>query len=186
MVGPDDETGEMLPAPTDSPLTLTDQIEDAVSQVAATVTGQPSWKTGQYYVYEDAIRTAEMQFGIPQDLLARLLYQESHYRPEIISGAKKSPAGAIGIAQFMPTTAADRGVDPYNPWSSITGAASYLQWLYSRLGRWDYALMAYNWGIGRVKAWAEGRPDPITKRYETPPPETQNYLAQITWDVPIT
>lgn len=176
----DPYTGEPLAPPWDSPLTLLDTMEDFMNKHLEEATGahpQAAWMTGAYWEYAEMIRDAELQYGVPENLLARLLYQESHYRPEIIAGAKKSPAGAIGIAQFMPATAADRGVDPYNPRSSIYGAASYLAWLYAQLGSWQQALAAYNWGIGNVKKWQRGE--------KTPPLETENYVAQITNDVPV-
>lgn len=123
--------------------------------------------------YLQTITAAETKYDIPPMLLARLLYQESRFRPDIISGAVKSSAGAIGIAQFMPATAADLGVNAYNPTDSIFAAAKYLRSLYNQVGSWSLALAAYNWGIGNV----------LRKGMSAAPLETQNYVAQITADV---
>lgn len=54
----------------------------------------------------DTIYSTERAQGIPHNLLARLLYQESHFRSDIINGTTVSPAGAVGIAQFAAARAA--------------------------------------------------------------------------------
>lgn len=125
--------------------------------------------------YADAIARAESDNGIPQSLLGRLLYQESRFRPEIIDGRVKSPAGAVGIAQFMPATARDEGVNPLNPDEAIAGAGRYLAKLRAQVASWDEALAAYNWGIGNVKR----------RGLAAAPTETQNYVAQILSDVEV-
>src|SRR5574341_1039962 len=58
--------------------------------------------------YAELIVAAEARYALPAGLLGRTLYQESRFRPEIVAGAVASDAGAIGIAQFVPETAADR------------------------------------------------------------------------------
>ena len=123
--------------------------------------------------YRVPIANAESANGIPAGMLARLLWQESRYRPEIISGEKRSPAGAVGIAQFMPATAAEWGIDPRDPFASIAAAGKYLAWLRARLSSWSEALAAYNWGIGNVRR----------KGLAAAPAETQNYFSQILADI---
>lgn len=147
-----------------------------------------SWKVNEYFKYESAIREAEYANGIPTDGLARLLYQESRFRPDIINGEKRSPVGALGIAQFMPETGGDYGLVVYDgnhkiisdkrtdPLASIAAAGRYLKALYRMFGDWEQALMAYNWGPGMVQKYNRGL---IT----TPPRETRDYVAQITADV---
>lgn len=125
--------------------------------------------------YLDAIRAAEAKYQLPDDLLARVLHQESRFRPDIIEGRTKSSAGALGIAQFMPATAAEMGVDPLDPFSSIDGAGRYLRRLYNATGDWEKALAAYNWGIGNVQRKGLG----------AAPLETRNYTAQILGDVSV-
>ena len=123
--------------------------------------------------YASAIAYAEQQYGIAKDVLARLLYQESRYRQDIIDGSTTSPAGAMGIAQFMPATAADLGIDPLDPAQAIDAAGRYLATLYRRFGNWSEALAAYNWGQGNVSR----------KGIAAAPAETQKYYAQILGDV---
>lgn len=123
--------------------------------------------------YRSAIAQAEQANGIPDGMLARLLWQESRYRPEIIDGRKRSPVGAMGIAQFMPATAREMGIDPLEPFQAIAAAGRYLGGLYRQTGDWAAALAAYNWGIGNVKR----------KGLDAAPRETRNYFSQILADL---
>lgn len=123
--------------------------------------------------YRGAIRRAELAHGLPDGMLGRLLWQESRYRPEIIDGRVRSPAGAIGIAQFMPATAADEKINPLDPFQAIDGAARYLAKLYRTTGAWDKALASYNWGVGNV----------TRKGLDRAPEETRNYFTQILADL---
>lgn len=136
-----------------------------------------SWKVGEYPKYAALITQTETDYGLPNDLLARLLYQESHYRADIISGATKSPAGALGIAQFMPATANDLRINPLDPNQAIPAAARYLVQMFRIFGNWSAALGAYNFGAGNYRKYLNGQIQL--------PTETRNYIAQITNDVGI-
>lgn len=107
--------------------------------------------------YGETIQKAAEQYDIPVGILAALLEQESAYRPDIISGKTKSSAGALGIAQFLPGTAAQMGVDPLDPQSAIPGAAKYLRHLMDTYG-FDLktAIYAYNAGPGTVQKYGVG------------------------------
>lgn len=124
-------------------------------------------------VYLPVIEQAAEAHNLPDGLLARLLYEESRYRTDVVVGHTISPRGAAGIAQLMPGTAADLGVDPTNPVCSIHAAARYLAWLHDQTGGWRDALAAYNWGVGNV--WRHGR--------EAAPRETRRFVAAIAADV---
>lgn len=123
--------------------------------------------------YRAAIREAETARGLPTGMLARLLYQESHFRPDIISGKTRSSVGALGIAQFMPATAAEMGINPLDPFQAIPAAAKYLSSLYRITGDWAEALAAYNWGIGNV----------TRKGLSVAPDETVKYYTNILTDI---
>lgn len=123
--------------------------------------------------YADMIGTAASQHSIDERLLGRLLQQESGFRDDVVEGRELSSAGAIGIAQFLPSTAADLNVDPLNVEQSIDGAAKYLRQLYNRFGNWPCALGAYNWGQGNVSR----------KGLANAPQETKKYVADIMTDV---
>lgn len=164
---------------------ITESIQDAVARAPAMFSEASTQlaaaarrifalpQTAQQYA--DAIRTAEQANGIPESLLGRVLYQESRFRPDIISGQTRSPVGAVGIAQFMPATAAEWGVNATDPYSSIDGAGRYLRWLYERLGSWEKALAGYNWGIGNVQR----------QGLEKAPAETRAYVSEILSDVDV-
>jgi hypothetical protein len=62
-----------------------------------------------------------------------------------------SPAGAIGVMQLKPETAAALGVDPTDPLQNIAGGVRYLAQMYAQFGSWPLALAAYNWGLGNVQ-----------------------------------
>lgn len=130
--------------------------------------------------YRLAIQSAEGRHAIPPGLLGRLLYQESRFRPEVINGAVKSSAGAVGIAQIVPKW--HPNVDPTNPFQSIEYAANYLAALKSQFGSWELALAAYNWGPGNLRDAL----DESGGTWPTPdwPQETRSYVADITRDVP--
>lgn len=123
--------------------------------------------------YAATIAQAEQRHAIPQNMLARLLYQECRWREDIISGRLRSPAGAIGIAQFMPATARELGIDPLDPVQAIDAAGRYLASLYRKFGTWTQALAAYNWGQGNVQRKGLG----------AAPAETRAYYSEILADV---
>jgi len=98
----------------------------------------------------DLVSHAADTFGIDKAYLAAVIMRESNLDPDVISGKRKSSAGAIGIAQFMPETAKRYGVDPLDPVSSIMGAAAYLSDNKRRFnGDMDKAVAGYNWGENR-------------------------------------
>jgi soluble lytic murein transglycosylase-like protein len=125
--------------------------------------------------YLPIIRNTELKHAMPENLLARLLYQESRYRPDIISGKTVSSAGALGIAQIVPKW--HPTVNPLDPTASIMYAGQYLASLKAKFGTWALALMAYNWGQGNLSKWLKNQTLPV-------PAETQHYVAGITGDVP--
>ncbi len=122
--------------------------------------------------YVKIARQAASKVGIDPERFVRQIRQESGFNPRAVS-----PAGAIGIAQFMPGTAANMGVNPRDPVSSLNGAARLMKQLSQQFGG-DYAkaLAAYNAGPGAVqravriggKNW---------KAYL--PAETRHYIAVI-------
>ncbi|MGY2047612.1 lytic transglycosylase domain-containing protein [Methylobacterium sp. JK268] len=106
--------------------------------------------------------------SLPVAFLTRLIWRESSFRPGVVSRA-----GAQGVAQFMPGTAAERGlVDPFDPEQAIPHAARLLSDLRKRFGNLGLAAAAYNGGSGRVSAWLAGSGGL--------PGETRAYVAAIT------
>ena len=93
------------------------------------------------------IRAAQ-RWGVSAHLLAAQLYAESNFNP-----FARSPAGAEGIAQFMPGTAEAIGLaDPFDPAAAIAAQAELMRDLLGRFGSVSLALAAYNAGSGAVAA----------------------------------
>jgi soluble lytic murein transglycosylase-like protein len=132
------------------------------------------WKAGGE-AYLPALADAEIRFGIPTDLLARVAFQECSWRPEVISGAVKSPAGAVGMMQLMPQFFPGAGVS----WETdILTAAQYLCELHHEFSDWQLAVAAYNFGPGNVRKYEDGE-------LQVLPLETTNYVEQVFTDVPM-
>jgi soluble lytic murein transglycosylase-like protein len=135
----------------------------ATAPASATSTSS-SLPAGTPYAAE--ITAAAQANGVDPALLAGLVKQESGFNPNAGSGA-----GARGLTQLMPGTAAGLGVtNLLDPVQSLNGGAKYLkQQLDAFGGDVTKALAAYNAGPGAVK------------RYGGVPPfaETQNYVRQV-------
>ncbi len=122
-----------------------------------------------YYV--TLARQDAANVGISPNIFVRQINEESGFQPYVVSSA-----GAIGIAQFEPATAASLGVDPYNPAQSLWGAARLMSSYVNQYGGYAQALAAYNAGPGAVNyalngcgsAWMQCIPN-----------ETRNYIAVI-------
>jgi soluble lytic murein transglycosylase-like protein len=114
----------------------------------------------------NAIRTAAADEGIDARLLSSVVYIESRFEHQSISSA-----GAEGLGQLMPDTAAGLGVDPRDPWQNVLGAARLLRADYTELQSWPLTLAAYNAGTGAVRRWG-GIP---------PYAETQWYVWAVLW-----
>lgn len=123
---------------------------------------------------QDAIIQASNATGVSVPLLARIANQESGFNP-----SAQSEAGATGLFQTMPETAAELGIeDMTNPYQSAMGGAKYIaQQLQKYGGNLNKALAAYNAGPGNVDSWIsngwDGSPDSI------PIEETRNYVKNI-------
>ncbi len=106
--------------------------------------------------------------GISAAFFVRLIWRESAFRPNTVSHK-----GAQGIAQFMPGTAKERGLeDPFDPVSAISHSARLLADHKKTFGNFGLAAAAYNAGPERVRGWLEGR--------RTLPAETRAYVHFIT------
>jgi soluble lytic murein transglycosylase-like protein len=116
--------------------------------------------------YKAEIDAAAAKYGLDPALLRGLIRQESNFNP-----SAGSPAGAQGLCQLMPGTAAALGcTNPLDPAQNIDAGAKYLrQQLDAFGGDVSKALAAYNAGPGAVQ------------RYGGVPPyaETQNYVRQV-------
>ncbi len=114
------------------------------------------------------VETAARQEGLPVNFFTRVIWRESAFH----SGAV-SPAGAQGVAQFMPGAASDRGLaDPFDPAAAIPASAKLLAELARRFGNLGLAAAAYNAGPSALADWLAGK--------GILPLETQDYVFAIT------
>lgn len=104
--------------------------------------------------FENAILSAATAEGVDPNLLWTIAYNETRFRPYL-----RSPAGAEGLMQFIPATAARYDLaDPYNSLASIRASARYVRFLSGLFGnRIDSVLAAYNSGEGTVSAYLTGK-----------------------------
>lgn len=115
-------------------------------------------------VYKPMAEAAARKYGVPVNLFNRLVQQESGWNPRA-----KSSAGAYGLAQLMPATARQLGVNRKDPRQNLEGGARYLAQMHRKFGSWRLALAAYNAG-----------PEAVAKYNGVPPyKETQNYVRKI-------
>jgi hypothetical protein len=116
----------------------------------------------------DTLVEAARSNDLPTPFFIRLLFQESRFKPEVVSSA-----GAEGIAQFMPETSADMGVhNPFDPLQAIPASARLLRNLFQQFGNLGLAAAAYNAGPKRIQDWL-AKKGPL-------PQETQGYVKTIT------
>lgn len=127
-----------------------------LTQVAETA-GPQQWQA--------SVAALAAKYDVSPSLIEAMVWQESRWRTDA-----RSPVGARGLAQLMPGTARELGVNPDDPHANLEGGVRYLrQQLDAFGGNVEKALAAYNAGPGRV-ARAGGVPNIR---------ETQNYVAVI-------
>ena len=115
---------------------------DAANLVAATTRAGKKYGLGNWFVNQ--------------------IRAESNFNPNA-----RSPAGAVGIAQFMPATARGVGLaDPFNPIAALDASAKLMAGYVRQYGDVSKALAAYNAGPGNVSRWQSI-------------PETRAYVAKI-------
>jgi soluble lytic murein transglycosylase-like protein len=136
-------------------IVIPDQI---VANTAAHAQGVPA-------EYVEKVHELAARFDLSPSLIEAVVWQESRWREGAVSHA-----GARGLAQLMPGTARELGVDPSDPFENLEGGARYLREQLDRFdGDLEKALAAYNAGPGRVER-AGGIPNIR---------ETQGYVAAI-------
>jgi hypothetical protein len=152
-------------------LRLASASPDIDTSEIASATIEPSDNRGAEVSLDDlcqALFTSAQANDIPVQFFANLIWQESRLKPDDIS--KK---GAMGIAQFMPEVAAEKGLnDPFDPLQALPASARLLRQLRLEFGNLGFVAAAYNAGPNRVAKWLE--------RHVSLPRETRNYVVRVT------
>jgi len=144
-------------------LTPTSTAATTAAAVPTTTAASPGNGT---VPFQSLIEESCARYGVDPALLAGLIEQESHFDPTV-----GSSAGAQGLTELMPETAASLGVtDPHDPAQSIDAGARLLSEKLAEFGGdTELALAAYNAGSGAVQQY-HGIP---------PYPETQEYVKKV-------
>lgn len=141
--------------------------------------------------FQEHVEAAARAEGLDPHLVYAVIREESHFRPEAVSGA-----GALGLMQLMPSTAQwierergrrDSGAPSlHDPAVNLALGAWYLRYLAEKFGdketRWRWAMAAYNAGLKPTTAWlarwkAKGRPADILEIIDFT--ETRNYVKKV-------
>ena len=134
--------------------------------------------------YHSIVSKYAREFSVPEELVFAIIKVESDFDPEVVSSAD-----ARGLMQMLPSTyywlatkLGDSNPDEkllFDPETNIRYGTYYLQYLYSRFGTWEKAIIAYNWGEGNFsefldeEGYASGDYDSI------PVKETRNYIKKV-------
>lgn len=114
--------------------------------------------------FRPAFEAAARDSGLPLPLLVAVGEIESSFRPDAVS-----PAGARGLLQLMPTTAAELRLDPDHPPSNVLAGARYLRQLLDQFRSTNLALAAYSAG-----------PTAVTRAGGVLSPEIEAYVENVT------
>jgi hypothetical protein len=151
----------MTPA---APATPLDSVNYARAQLGLATISAGTLAAAQGAPGEQVVATAQLPPPLPagsaagtlQSLVAAVIAAESGGNPNALS-----PAGAIGLMQLMPGTAASLGVNPWNAQQNVAGGTTYLEQMIARFGNVNAGLQAYNWGPANLQAaLANGSPIP--------------------------
>lgn len=133
--------------------------------------------------YHSLVKKYAEKYSVPEEIVFAVIKVESNFDPDVVSSA-----GAVGLMQMLPSTyewlTSKLGDeyskdDLYDPETNIKYGTYYLQYLYSRFGSWEKAIIAYNWGEGNFgeflanEGYTEGDYDSI------PVDETRKYVKKV-------
>jgi soluble lytic murein transglycosylase-like protein len=159
-------TGNVTPSQkTDTPSTEMTALEENLPAELNFLTPAPTASPSPTS-YDSIITSASRRFGVDEGLIKAVIRQESNFNPNAVS-----KAGARGLMQLMPGTAAGLGVkDSFNPEQNIMAGTRFLRDMLDRYnGNLDSALAAYNWGPGNLDK----------NRGAFLPKETREYLVKV-------
>ncbi len=134
--------------------------------------------------YYDIVMEYSSKYAVPAELVFAVIKVESNYDKNA-----ESHAGALGLMQVMPTTyewLAKKHFGEvalvgmlYDPETNIKYGTYYLQYLYTRFGSWEKAVIAYNWGEGNFSEFLEEHGYTEGHYSSIPVSETKNYVKKV-------
>ena len=133
--------------------------------------------------YSETVEKYSSLYSVPRELIYATIKTESNFKSDAVSSA-----GAIGLMQMLPQTyewLASRlgeNTDPallYDPDTNIRFGVYYLQYLYSRFGSWEKAVIAYNWGEGNFAEFIKENGYIDGDHSSIPVTETRNYVKRV-------
>ena len=160
-------TADHDPAPPADGQVVTCAQVDALAGSTDELAGRPlSLDAASRQCWAPAIQHVAVAYQLEPALLHAVISAESGYDPQA-----RSPKGARGLMQLMPTTARRFGVsNAYDPTANLQGGARYLRWLLDLFQDVRLALAAYNAGEGAVQRYGNTIP---------PYPETRTYVRRV-------
>ena len=117
----------------------------AIALVSLTVSAQAGIPED---VVKESIIKHSMEMGVDPALALSIAKKESGFKHEL-----KSPYGAVGVFQVLPSTAKKIGFNPYYLNENIKAGLTYYKMMYKMFGSTELALAAYNAGPGNVKKY---------------------------------
>lgn len=127
--------------------------------------------------YRTYAATIAQNYGLNSNIFIAMLEQESGLQQYKSDGSLVvGGAGEIGIGQIKPSTAKDLGIDPYDPYQNIEGAAKYLSQQLQATGSYEKALAAYNQGL----AGSQGKGKAAGERYAS---QVMARVPENSWDL---
>ena len=133
--------------------------------------------------YSEYVEKYSLEYNIPEALIYATIKVESNFDPNVVSSA-----GAMGLMQMLPSTyewltsklGDEYSQDAlYDPETNIKYGTYYLQYLYSRFGSWEKAIIAYNWGEGNFSDFLASEGYTEGDYNSIPAEETRNYVKKV-------
>lgn len=135
--------------------------------------------------YKDIVYKYAQKYAVPPELVFAVIKAESGFDKNA-----QSRVGAQGLMQLMPSTAewlAEEHLNDnphlislYDPETNIKYGTYYLQYLFSRFGSWEKAIIAYNWREGNFAKFIEESGYTEGEYNSIPVSETRNYVKKVT------
>ncbi len=134
--------------------------------------------------YDEIVAKYAEKYAVPQELVFAVIKAESGFDADAVSHV-----GAIGLMQIIPSTCEwlaeyhlsenASTLSLYDAETNIRYGVYYLQYLFSRFGSWEKALIAYNWGEGNLSDFLEDEGYTDGDYYSIPVRETRNYVKKV-------